>query len=245
MGRVYDKIVMATVVSCDTSETKIRGMTFECYEIGLEFSSPNGIVHKSLKRGTPMDVGSALQVCYNPKDDTIEMAENIKNKTNVSARAIKVIVAIFISAFLVFFFYKAFEYNDKAAAHLLAICMCMVFVFIGFYVIIYGCRKRRGLSGCDVVPGSVVSYTVRRKRWIFATYESIYEYQYQGEIRKVGAISSGIHKEPLGNQVNIAVNRETHEAFCVEELRKYYIVGVIFALAGLLLTGGCIWSYFC
>ena len=245
MGKAYDNIVTATVVSCDISETKIRGMLFECYEIGLEFSTPNGIVHKSLKRGTPMDIGSAIQVYYNPKDDTIEMPENIKNKTNIPSRAIKVIVAIFISAFLVIFFYKAFEYNDKAAAHLLAICMCMVFVFIGFYVIVCGYKKRRVLSECDIVPGSVVSYTVRNKRGIFPTYESIYEYQYKGEAHKVGAISSGIRKEPLGNQVNIAVNRETHEAFCVEELRKYFIMGAIFAIAGLLLTGGCIWIYFC
>lgn len=148
--------------------------------------------------------------------------------------------------FFVLFLAKGFETNDKAAAHFLAIFACLIFVFLGLYAgVVYPAKQKRTLPDCDIVQGKVVSHRVARRHSLFrVSYVSIYEYGYHGEVRRVGAASRSTYKEPLGKIVTIAVNRKTGEAYCIEEQKNYYIVGGIFALAGLLMIGVCIWSYF-
>lgn len=68
-----NSLVRATVVNCTPSETRTRGMSLQCFEIELEIASHYGIIHKSIKRGEPMDIGTVLDVCFNRKNDTVEM----------------------------------------------------------------------------------------------------------------------------------------------------------------------------
>lgn len=241
-----NSLVRATVVNCTPSETRIRGMSLQCFEIELEFTSDYGIIHKSMKRGEPIDIGTVLDVRYNRKDDTVEMPEITKNKTNILPGVMIALGSIVTATFFVLFFIKGFETNDKAAAHLLAIIFCLPFVFVGLHTcVIHPAKRKHMLLDCDIVQGKVASRVVFRRYWsFFSSYVSIYEYGYHGEVRRVGAASRSPRKEPLGKIVTIAVNRKTGEAYCIEEQKKYYIVGGIFALAGLLMIGVCIWSYY-
>lgn len=234
----------ATVVSCEPSESLIRGTVVPCFEIRFEFLSSEGIVGKSIKRGNAMDVGTTFYVNYY-KDGSVEM-------TNAPSKRIKN-MSILLGAFgavaaLALLFVLAINFgklNDKGIGCLIGIVLCMIFMFLGIYAGVIYPRKERNVDGCILVEGRVcdcVRTSVRRYLW--AQYTSIYEYWYNGERRVVGSSGSSIRKDPIGKKVTIAVNRETEEAFCENEQKNFYFGGFLLIAAGAFFTVFLIWEMF-
>ena len=227
--------VRATVTSCVPSETVIRGTVAPCFEITVDFRTSKGIVQKSFKRGTAIDVGTTINMCYDHRYDTIEFSNGGTAKVNnipiilgsiftVSLIVGSIVIAAVVSGF-----------NGKVIGCFIGILMCLGMMWGGICIAFIYPKKHRNVEDCILVEGRIVGHKQTAFGLLWKSqYSAIYEYIYGGKICKVGSIHSQHRRKKIGTRVTIAVNEKTGEAFCVQESNTYYWVGVLLMLIALL-----------
>ena len=225
------ELVRATVISCEPSENVIRGTVVPCYEIEFEYFTPTGNVRKSIKRGTAMEVGTSMYLdCY--ENGTIEQADGKIKKAGNPQLVVGVLLGITMLVIIGVALLKFGQLNKWQMGILMGILLSLVFIFLGFYIAVIFPKKRRNVQDCILVEGKVIK-NVKTNNGILwtATYSALYEYWYNGERRKVGSVSDSRIKKAIGKKVTIAVNKNTEEAFCLQEQKNFYWGGGIFAAA--------------
>ena len=126
--------VRATVSSCIPSETVIRGTVAPCFEITVDFRTTKGMVQKSFKRGTAIDVGTTINMCYDHRYDTIEFSNGGTAKVNnipiilgsiftVSLIVGSIVIAAVVSGF-----------SDKVIGCFIGILMCLGMMWGGICI---------------------------------------------------------------------------------------------------------------
>lgn len=226
--------VRATVSSCVPSETVIRGTVAPCFEITVDFRTSKGIVQKSFKRGTAIEVGTTINMCYDHRYDTIEFSNGGTAKVNnipiilgsiftVSLIVGSIVIAAVVSGF-----------NDKVIGCFIGILMCLGMMWGGICIAFIYPKKHRNVEDCILVEGRIVGHkqTAFGLLWN-SQYSAIYEYIYGGKRCKIGSIHSQHRRKKIGTKVTIAVNEKTGEAFCIEETNGYYWLGGILMLIAL------------
>ena len=226
--------VRATVSNCVPSETVIRGTVAPCFEITVDFRTSKGIVQKSFKRGTAIDVGTTINMCYDHRYGTVELSNGGTAKVNnipiilgsiftVSLIVGSIVIAAVVSGF-----------NDKVIGCFIGILMCLGMMWGGICIAFIYPKKHRNVEDCILVEGRIVGHkqTAFGLLWT-SQYSAIYEYIYGGKRCTVGSVNSQHRKKKIGTRVTIAVNENTGEAFCLEETNGYYWLGGILMLIAL------------
>ena len=226
--------VRATVVSCIPSETVIQGTACRCFEITVEFNSSNGLVSKSYKRGNAMEEGTILIMCYNPNNGALEMETALKTKNKNTPVLAGVCCSLLLFVALIVLGAKFNVLNDKGIGCLIGVALLMVFMWVGIYITFIFPRKHRNTEACVMLEGRISKYVkTNRGVWWAAHYSAVYEYIYDGKICRVGSTEKGNRRKAIGTKVTIALNKDTGEAFCVEEQRSYYIWGGLWTVISL------------
>lgn len=220
--------VRATVSGCIPSETVIRGTVAPCFEITVDFRTSKGMVQKSFKRGTSIDVGTTLNMCYDHRYDTVELSTNKATKINNVPIVLGCLLsaAILIGSIVIVSTHSGF--SDKIVGCFIGLIMCLAFAWLGIFVGFIYPNKHRKLEDCILVEGRISGHIQTRHGLLWASrYSARYEYIYGGKICRVGSIVSQHKRKKIGTKVTIAVNEKTGEAFCVEENNQYFTIGMI------------------
>ena len=131
--------VRATVSSCTPSETVIRGTVAPCFEITVDFRTSKGIVQKSFKRGTAIDVGTTLNMSYDHRNDTVEPSTKETTKVNNVPIVLGSLItaAIIIGSIVIVATHSGM--SDKNVGCFIGLIMCLAFAWGGIFIkFIYG-----------------------------------------------------------------------------------------------------------
>ena len=226
----------ATVMDCKQVEKAIDGMYLKSYEITLELYIGGTTVTKTILRGKEMQQWERVNVIYDSDNDEVTLQEIEKKNGNEVPKVLAVLGMVMIVVDFITIFITNPSMDDRTKAHLAAIAGVSIFTFIGLYlcVIIPSNRNKRSYN-CDLVKGTQIDYVrVSRRRIsllgkINFTSMPIYEYYYNGEVKKLRGSIGGTSKKyrENGRSVTIAVDRVTKEAYCVEEEDDTVKSGVI------------------
>lgn len=178
-----------------------------------------------------MEVGTSIYLnCY--EDGSIELTDNKVEKAGNLPLVVGILLGVILIALIGVALMVYGKLNKGQIGILLGILLCLIFIYVGFYMAVIFPKKRRNVQECVLVEGKVIR-NVKTNNGILwsATYSALYEYWYNGERRKVGSISDSCIKKAIGKKVTIAVNRKTEEAFCLEEQGIFYWGGTAFAVA--------------
>ena len=226
--------VRATVSSCVPSETVIRGTVSPCFEITVEFRTSKGIKSHTFKRGTAIDVGTTINMCYDHRYETVELSNGATTKVKnvpvilgsiftVALIAASIVIAAVVSGF-----------NDKIIGCFIGLLMCLAMMWGGICIAFVYPKHHRNVNDCILVEGRIIGHKQTAFGMLWKSqFSAIYEYIYGGKRCKVGSVNSQHRKKKIGTRVTIAVNEKTGEAFCVEETNGYYWVGGFMILIAL------------
>lgn len=228
--------VRATVSSCIPSETVIRGTVAPCFEITVDFRTSKGIKSQSFKRGTAIDVGTTLNMCYDHRYDTIELSTNAATKINSIPILLGSIFSIALVAGSIVVVSVFSNFNDKVIGCFIGLLMCLGMMWAGIYVTFIFPKKHRNIDDCILVEGRIYGHKITNRGLLWAQkYSAKYEYIYGGKKCHVGSVDTSSFRKKVGTKVTIAVNEKTGEAFCVQETKDYYLFGGIMIILSFLI----------
>lgn len=220
--------VRATVVSCEPSETIIRGTVAPCFEIMVEFRTKKGIVSQSFKRGTAIDIGTTIKMSYDHRYGSVEMSTQTATKINNIPILLGSIVSVgvLVAALVIGAVFGGF--SGKVIGCILGVIICLGFEWVGIFIAFIYPKKHRNMEDCVLLEGRICKY-VQTKHGILwqSEYSAVYEYIYGRKMCRVGSIQSQHRRKKIGTKVTIAVNEKTGEAFCVEENKDYNFCGSV------------------
>lgn len=218
--------VRATVVRCEPSETIIRGTVTPCFEITVEFRTQKGIVSQSFKRGTAIDEGTTINMCYDHTYGSVEISTQAATKINNIPIVLGSIlsVGVLVASLIIGAAFGGF--SGKVIGCFLGVILCLGFEWLGLYVVFIYPKKHRNVEDCILLEGRICKYVQTKYGMLWSSeYSAVYEYIYGGKMCRVGSIQSQHGRKKIGTKVTIAVNEKTGEAFCVEENKGYYFMG--------------------
>lgn len=218
--------VRATVSNCVPSETVIRGTVAPCFEITVDFRTSKGIKSQTFKRGTAIDVGTTINMCYDHKYGAIELSNGKTTKVNnipVLIGSIFSVILVIGSIVIVSIFN---DFNTKIICCFVGMLTCLGMMWGGIVIAFIFPKRNRNIEDCILVEGRVCGHIITQRGLLWAQhYSAKYEYIYGGKMCRVGSINSSNSKPKKGKKVTIAVNEKTGEAFCVQETNEYYFWG--------------------
>ena len=237
--------VRATVSSCVPSETVIRGTVSPCFEITVDFRTSKGIKSHTFKRGTAIDVGTTINMCYDHRYGTIEMSNGAATKINNIPVLLGSILSVALVIGSIVIAAVVSEFNDKIIGCFIGILMCLGMMWGGIVIAFIYPKKNRNIEDCILVEGRVCGHIITQRGLLWAQhYSAQYEYIYGGKMCRVGSINSSNRKKKIGKKVTIAVNEKTGAAFCVQETNEYYIWGVFMIIVSILVNCMLIREFF-
>ena len=226
------RIVRATVIDCVKAESIICGSRVECFETTFEIKTTNGVIHNTIKRQEPFDVGASFNVKYYQKEDRIELAKEENNNLGNLP-----IVLFSIGFFIIIAMTLVGLYKTDVEKFIYIFCglIGMIFASAGLYECVYRPNKlNKQMKDCVMVQGVVVDYTVNFRYHNGRVYRSIYEYYYEGVYHRIESLAGGSERKyaEIGRRVTIAVNRNTGKAYCLEDEKVGRKIGIIFLIVG-------------
>lgn len=206
------------------------------YDITLEVYAQYGTVYKTIARKAEMYPGEACDVYYDEQNDTIELVDKLKNSNKSGGWAFIIFGVLWCLIIGAAMWAEYSKESSEGIGIVFGYVISVAFILIGAnMVILKPLKLKRDMVNCQVVPGSLIDYTVKRGKKGRKLYCPIYGYYYNGEDRTVSAsISSNLRKyTQIGRQVSIIINAKTGEVYCKEDANDERGMGVIFGILGL------------
>lgn len=238
------KVFKAKVLNCIISDNYIPGMLIQGFDIIVEISTPRGNIRREIKRRDPMDIGTIVEVYYDPKKDVIRFTDEVFDEEK-KYPVVLVAFGVFFLLLLLIIFLAANITNGKAVTGLGFGCMAGgIFIFIGIWLSLIRPHKiNKDMIHCEKVEGRIAD-TVRQgitgyigngSRHRQRTYSYVYEYEYGGVTRTLkGRTSSNTYSHAdIGKKVVIVINHKTGDVFCMDDEKTGVGMGIAVLIFGI------------
>lgn len=240
----YRKIkpIKAKVTDCFIADHAVAHMSIQCFDVVVAFMTATGTKKRVITMEQPMDIGAEIDVCYDRKNDKVQLANKVRTKGKTYPIVFIIaglLIALLCAAMWVMFMFGA----SFSPAYIFGLFAGSVFLFAGSWLAIINPYKRKQqMVNCDIVTGVQVDaiksdYTFKyyNSKNVATNYNAVFEYEYGGVKRryksKVGG-SGGIGTK-LGRKVSIVINHETGEVYCLEDEKGALAPGIILMVFGI------------
>lgn len=241
INKALNRIIRATVSDCTVGESVIGGMIMQCYDVTLAIPSARGIVYETIKKGQELPIGTMVNVYY--EDGDVCLAELRQKEKDSLPKVFTVVGCVAIVVGLVIALIQGFGFNGMIFGYTVGITVCIVVAYLGLWMAVFKPIKLSNVEeSCDKVRGVQVDYARISSKNGKSSYVPIYEYRYNGKIKKYrGAISgNGSKYRQNGREVTIVINRKNDKVYCLEESRETSKMGIFIMLFGLLILIGIV-----
>ncbi len=243
VNKALNRVIRATVSDCTIGESLIGGMMMQCYDVTLAIPTLKGVVYKIIKKGQELPIGTMIDVYYDENDDEVCIAKLRQKEKDSHPKVFTIIGCVAIVVGLIIALIQGFGFNGMIFGYAVGIAVCLVVAYFGLWLCTFRPMKLRDEEkSCDLVRGVQVDYVKISSRHGKSSYAPIYEYRYNGKIKKykstLGGTSSKYRQN--GKEVTIVINRNNNKVYCLEESRETSKMGIFVMIFGLLILIGIV-----
>lgn len=241
INKALNRIIRATVSDCTVGESVIGGMIMQCYDVTLAIPSARGIVYETIKKGQELPIGTMVNVYY--EDGDVCLAELRQKEKDSLPKVFTVVGCVAIVVGLVIALIQGFGFNGMIFGYTVGITVCIVVAYLGLWLAVFKPIKLSNVEeSCDKVRGVQVDYARISSKNGKSSYVPIYEYRYNGKIKKYRGVigGNGSKYRQNGREVTIVINRKNDKVYCLEESRETSKMGIFIMLFGLLILIGIV-----
>lgn len=240
------KLIRAVVQSCSESYIHSVQSGEKGYEVIVDVPSPYGTTYKTFMSNRPYNQGDIIDAYYDVHKDEFELVK--KSKKGVWAYWVLIAGLLWSALIGLCMWMEESPNQDKIIVIIVACLLCMFFVVVGFYFgIIKPIKRKMEMVNCHTVQGSIIDFTTSASHNVGLVYFPIYGFTYNGKEMRIKAISGSNDRSntEIGKPVNIVINRETEEMYCLEDSKSSRNVGILLIVLGVFfLSIIVVWEYF-
>ena len=243
INKAIKQVIRATVSDCIIGESVIGGMITQCYDVTLAVPTLKGIAYKIIKKGQELPIGTIVDVYYDYKDDEVCIAELRKKEKDSHPKVFSIVgcVAIVVGLFIALI--QGFGFNGMIFGYTVGIAVCLAVAYLGLWLAFFRPIKLSNEEeNCIKVRGVQVDYVKISSKNGNSSYAPIYEYRYNGKIKKYKSKIGGNSPKykQNGKEVTIVINRKKDKIYCLEESRETSKMGIYIMIFGILILIGIV-----
>ena len=211
INKALKRVIRATVSECTIGESVIGGMITQCYDVTLAIPTLKGVVYKIIKKGQELPIGTIIDVYYDEDEEEVCLAELRQKEKDSHPKVFTIIGCVAMVAGLLTALIQGFGFNGLIFGYTVGFSVCLAVAYVGFWLAFLRTMKLSNEEqGCYKVRGVQVDYARISSRNGNSSFVPIYEYRYNGKIKKHrGTIGgTGSKYKQIGKEVTIVINRK-------------------------------------
>lgn len=245
-GLTKKKVFNAKVLSCIIGENYYPGTHMQGFDIILDIATSKGSMRKEILRRDPMDIGTTVEVYYDSKKDVIRFTDEVFDEEK-KYPIVLIAFGIYFLIITIISYVGLYTNNGKAMIGLIGgTSIACIFIFLGLWLSIFRPHKiNKNMVHCEKVEGRIADVVRQGKNGgnfdhghhhRSQTYSYLYEYEYGGVQRTIKSkTASNTHTHAsIGKKVEIIINHQTGDVFCMDDEKTGVGLGVALLIFGVL-----------
>ena len=236
-----NKIFKATVLNCLIGAYDYA-YHMEGFDIILEIETNKGKIRREIQRRNPIDTGTTVEVYYDSKKGIVRFVDEVHDEEK-SYPIILMAFGVFCIIAVVFSGVSGNVANGRGTAGMVfGFLVSAIFVFLGFWLSVVRPHKiNKNMIHCEKVEGKIVDLVKNGLAGKHGSgsrnysYAYLYEYEYGGvkrTIKSKTSSSSNTHSL-IGKKVDIIINHQTGDVFCLDDEKTGVGIGVALMIFGI------------
>ena len=237
------KRIDAVVVNWEPSSMEILGQSLPCAEVTLEIPTSYGVQYKNMKLDMLRGASDTVEVYYDEKRDKLDLAENVRTNSGKGPYMLIGFGVIWCMIFVLAYLMTTNTSAGEIAKYVMIYGMSLLFIAVGVgLVIVQPVKRKRELERSRMVEGTLVEYITKHGRGKeMDVHCPVYEYYYNGEFKRLKSNVAGSSDKyrQIGRKVTIVINEATGNVYCKEDQGSGVIMGIVFAVFGVIIALAC------